>query len=238
MSITSNEIKSFYSGIILSDGTIDKGVHKRALRMRVIKKQFTDYCEEFTEKYTNFEYYTQYKTAYIDNKFVNHKESWNFNIKAHPYFNKLYHLFYDDYRKKYINKEILNCLDLRGLANWYMGDGYITLVGRESNNIKNRRTEICTDCFSKADNDLFASFLKEKFGYDAKVIKHRNFFRISIGLHSAQNFLMDIKPYILPCYHYKLNMKYEIKPEWMRNDYFEFMQELNKAPITFNEVKI
>lgn len=232
MQLNSNELKSFYAGVILGDGTIDKGVHKRSLTMASIQKDFVTYLDDFTKQYTNFETFVKEKNATVDKNGVNHKKHWIFGIRAHPYFNKIYHQFYDDYRKKYINKEILNVLDFRGLANWYMGDGYITLVGKESNNITSRRVQLCTDCFTKSDNELIASWLSEKFGYDTSIIKRQRFYRINIKLKSAQNFLMDIKDFILPCFYYKLDLKFETKPNWMRNDYFEFMLSLNQSAST------
>lgn len=226
--INSTELKSFYSGLIISDGTIDKGVSKRAFSLRTINKDFAEYIKTFTEQHTNFNVRIEYKPAYVN--FCNHKETWVVIIKANPYFAKMYHMFYDDYRKKYINKSMLNWLDLRGLANWYMSDGYCTNVGKTQGNITDCRVEFCNDCFSQSDNELFCKWLTE-FGYKTNPIKRGNVYRARMSLYDAQKFFVDINPFVVPSMKYKLYMG--ITRNWFSEDYLKLKSDILAHELAF-----
>ena len=214
--INSTELKSFYAGLIISDGYIAKGVSNRAFILRTINKDFAEYIESFTQAHTNFTTRIKYLPAKIDNNLVHHKEHWEFSTKAHPYFAKLYHIFYDDYRKKYIHPDMLSWLDLRGLANWYMADGYCTNVGKTKGKIVNCRVEFCNDCFTYDDNLLFCKYMSG-LGYKTNPIKRGNVYRASMSLYDAQRFFVEINQYIVPSMKYKLYMN--IQRPWMTDEY-------------------
>lgn len=221
--INSTELKSFFSGLIISDGYICKGVSKRAFQLKTVNKDFAMYLEDFTNTYTNFKTRVRYLPYRLDANGVNHKEHWEFTIFANPYFAKLYHVFYDDYRKKYINKDMLAWLDLRGLANWYMSDGYCTNVGKTKGNVINCRVEFCNDCFSYEDNLLFCEHLT-KMGYKTNPIKRGKFYRARMGLYDAQKFFVEINSFVVPSMKYKLFM--DIERPWFSQEYLNLKSDI------------
>lgn len=220
----SSELKSFLTGLVLGDGHIDKGVTKRAFRIKSINYDFIDYIETELHATTNFNIIV--KEFPSTDKDGIHRQSYKeLTIKSHPYFAKKYHHFYNDYRKRIISKEALTWITPIGLANWYMSDGYIVNVGINSGKIKDRRVEIATDRYTETDVDKIIEMFETKYGYKMHKVKRREgVFRIRFSLLSAQNFFLLIEPYITPSMRYKILLKYDNKPKWMCDEYFSLIQ--------------
>ena len=231
--ITATELRSFYAGLILSDGTVDKGVSKRAYTQKTINKDFADYIKNFTDTYTNYKSTIRYFPARIDKNKVNHKEHWGFIVKAHPYFAKLYHLFYDDYRTKYLNPKVLKWIDHRGLANWYMSDGYVTNVGKTKGKIVDCRVEFCNDCFTLEENEIFCEMMR-RLGYTTRVVKRGKFYRSRVSLYDAQKMFVDIYPFVVPSMRYKLFMNIDRK--WFTKEYEELKSDILAQGLAFKQV--
>lgn len=222
--MNSSELKSFLTGLILGDGTIDKGVRNRAFRIRSINYDFIDYIYDELSESTPFTINVKEYDAYSKNG-VNHKKHKGLSIKAHPYFAKKYHYFYDDYRKRVITNECLSWLTPIGLANWYMSDGYIVNVGKTKGKIKCCRIEIATDRYKESDVDKIINMFETKYGYKMTKVKRREgVYRIRFAVASAQHFLLMIEPYIVPSMRYKILMPYKSQPKWMCDEYFSLIQ--------------
>lgn len=224
----SNELRGFVTGLILGDGSIDKGVHKRSFEMKSIHKDFVTYVKTILDDITPFNSYIKENNAYIKDG-VSHKKYYRLRVTAHPYFNKLYHYFYNDYRHRKIYAKTLNWLTPRGLANWYMSDGYICLVGKKSNNIYNRRIDICTDRYYIEDVKLMIQMLKSKFDLDCGLVTRDRFHRIRIKSNSYEKFINLIKPYIVPSMLYKLYLGYNNKPNNLSDEAWEYQKYLLSA---------
>jgi len=224
----STELRGFVTGLILGDGTIDKGTNKRAFEIKSINKEFIEYINKVFNDITPFSSYIKELDGYTKNG-VNHKKYYIFRTKAHPYFNKLFHYFYNDYRHRKVYSKTLDWLTPRGLANWYMSDGYICLVGKESNNIYNRRVDICTDRYYKEDVELMIQKLKSKFDLDCSISKRNNRYRIRIKSTSYEKFINLISPYIVPSMYYKLYLGYNNKPNCLSDNAWEFQKYLLSA---------
>ena len=143
----SSELKGFLTGLLIGDGHIDKGVTKRAFRIKSIDIRFIEKIKEELDSCTPFHTYVTYTPQHYSAG-CNHKDSWELNVKAHPYFNKIYHKFYNDYRKRIITKYIPKYMTPYGIATWFMSDGYTCLVGKTKGNIKSRRIDFCTDRYT------------------------------------------------------------------------------------------
>lgn len=226
--INSSELRGFLTGLILGDGFIDKGVHKRSFSIKSIDKNFIIYISDCLDKITNFKWFIRHKDAYINNNCI-HKEYWEFIIKAHPYFNKIYHYFYNDFRHRKIYAKTLHWLTPRGLANWYMSDGYICLVGKTKGIIKYRRVDICTDRYFKEDVILMSKILQSKFNIASSLIKRNNVYRIRIKRESYEPFFNLISPYMIPSMYYKMCLGYVTKPKDFSNTFWELQQSLISA---------
>lgn len=227
--INASELRSFLTGLILGDGTIDKGTNKRSFKIKSINRNFINYIEYVIKNNTCFRYYINEFPEIIDKYNVRHQKYWQFVITSHPYFNKLYHYFYDDYRHRTVYTKTLNWLTPIGLANWYMSDGYICLVGKNTGNIYNRRLDICTDRYKLEDIQKIQNFLQDKFGIKTSINKRGKFYRIRICMESYETFITLIQPYIVPSMLYKLYLGYNNKQRWMSNDFWNFQEYLKSA---------
>lgn len=226
--MNSTKLRGYLTGLILGDGHIDKGVRKRSFRIKSINEDFIKKIEEDLKNSTNFKMQVKsYPSSYQDG--VNRKPYWELTVKAHPYFAKKYHYFYDDYRKRRITTESLHWLNEEGLANWYMCDGYITHVGKTKGVIKDRRVDICTDRYTKSDVEKIQKYFMDKWNFKTSLNKRGNRYRIRMSLMDAQYFFLMIEPHITPSFRYKLNLKYDYQPKWMCDEYYHLMNEIEKC---------
>lgn len=226
--MNSSELKGYLTGLIFGDARIDNGVTKRAIRMRSINKDFVEKIKSDIESCTNFEVVINYNQGKWANG-CNHKDNWELYIKAHPYFAKKYHHFYDDYKHRIASKEALSWLTPNGLANWYMSDGYVCLVGKNSGNIRSRRIDICTDRYSIDTVQKMSNMLKGRFNIDTSIIKRDKFRRLRISQSSYETFINLVKPYMVNSMMYKLYLGYEQQPVWMSNDNWNLQMNLLSA---------
>ena len=225
--MNTSELKGYLTGLILGDGYIDSGVNKRAFRIKSINKDFIEKIKEDIDSCNTFNTYIKHTKGYVDKYKVNHKDYWEFVISAHPYFAKKYHNFYDDYKKRKITTEVINWLTPNGLANWYMSDGYVCLVGIRSGKITGRRIEICTDRYTKNDVFMICKKLNERFNLEFSPIKRGENYRIRLKTKDYSNFINLIKPYIVPSMIYKLYLGYEKQPKWMFDSDWEFQNSIS-----------
>lgn len=224
--MNSSELRGFLTGLILGDGSIDKGITRRAFNIKSVNFDFIDMIELELKSYTNFQITTEIVEARTING-VSHQAFKRLTTKAHPYFAKKYHFFYNDNGSRRITRESLNWLNERGLANWFMSDGYIVLVGKESGIIKDRRVEIATDRYSVHDVEKIKAYFEEVHGYKVHMTKRKEgVYRIRFSLLDAQNFFLLIAPYVVPSMRYKLNLRYDYRPSWMNDDYYNLMNQI------------
>lgn len=222
--MNSSKLKGYLTGLIFGDGYIDKGVTKRAFCIKSINKDFIDKIEKDLISCTNFTIIRKTNLAY-----ENHKENYELRIKAHPYFAKKYHHFYGDKKERIASKESLNWLNDVGLANWYMCDGYITLVGKTKGYIRSRRIELCTDRYELSTIQKMQQALKKNFNIECSIIKRDRFYRLRIKTESYKIFINLVRPYIVNSMLYKLYLGYEQKPKWMDDNMWEYQVYLKSA---------
>ena len=226
--MNSTKLRGYLTGLILGDGSIDKGVQKRSFSIKSINKDFIDKIFKDLREATDFDIKIKEVPMQIKNG-VTHRIYWELRVKAHPYFKKKYNYFYDDYRKRRITKECLSWLNEEGLANWYMSDGYITLVGKTKGEIKSRRVDICTDRYKKEDVEKIKEYFQETWDIKTSLIKRNDVYRIRISLQDSQKFFLLINPYITDSFKYKLNLSYDYQPTWMCDEYYNLMKEIQKC---------
>jgi hypothetical protein len=227
--MNSSQLKSYLTGLILGDAHIDNGVQARALRLKTINEDWANKIYLDISKNTNFKIFLLEHDGRVDSNNVNHKKNWEVYIKAHPYFAKIYHYFYNDHRERKISTESLKDLDWNGWANWYLSDGYIVRVGLESGIIKDRRVQLCTDRYSLKDIEKLQKFMFNSLNIDTTIIKRIDAHRLNIRLNSAQEFFLNIQEYVPQSMQYKLNMCYDYRPKWMSDNYFSLMNSIKSA---------
>ena len=225
----SSELKGYLTGLILGDGRIDNGVTKRAFEIKSIQYDFIQKIKNDIESCSPFKINITHCPEHVGKDNTHHKESWTLRIEAHPYFNKKYHHFYDDYRRRTFSHEATSWLTPNGLANWYMSDGYTCLVGKEKGCIYNRRIDFCTDRYPKFIVERLSKMLSDKFNIQSSVVKRGSFYRIRIKAASYQTFINLIYPYIVPSMQYKLYLGYDYQPKWMEDWTWELQESLKSA---------
>lgn len=227
----SSMLKSYLTGLILGDGYIDKGIAKRGFRIKSTHKDFICRIYEDLSSATDFTIFVNSFPESIGKDGTHHKEYWELSIRAHPYFAKIYHWFYDDFRNRVITKNALDALDWNGWANWYMSDGYITKIGKESEDgiIRDRRVELSTDRYSLSGVEYLSKYISEEIGYKTSVIKRGKAYRLRLSLLSADDFFLNISPFVVDSFRYKLDLAYDYKPSWMSNQYYELMKTVQSA---------
>lgn len=112
--------------------------------------------------------------------------------------------FYPKGIKKVIPTDIENLLvHPLSLAVWYMDDGTL-----DNRNHYHRNAMIATYCFSFEDCRRLAKAIRKNFEFEAKVTKckmrKKAYPRLYIPSKSMPRFISLVKPYIHPCFRYKI----------------------------------
>lgn len=230
--MTSSELKGYLTGLIYGDGFIEGGVTKRGFEIKSINYDFITKIYDDLSSCSNFTMQIKEHPASFRSG-VNRKKYWSLRISAHPYFAKKYHHFYDDYKHRICSYESMKWLNEIGLANWYMSDGYVCLVGKTSGIIRSRRVDICTDRYSKETVVRLIKMLDKNFGIKSSLIKRKkqdkNAYRIRIMMESYEDFFNIIRPHITASMQYKLYLGYEQQPIWMSDMNWQRQVNLKSA---------
>lgn len=236
--MNSSELKGFLTGLMFGDGYIDKGITKRSFRIKTIYQDFAEQIKKNFDDCNVFTTSVKFHKGYIKDN-VNHKDSYEVFVKAHPYFVKKYHHFYDDYKNRIASKESLNWLTPMGLAYWYMSDGYICLVGKTKGFIRDRRVDICTDRYNLETINFLIDMLYNNFNIKCSLIKRDKFYRIRIKRESYLTFYNLIFPYVdnIPSMRYKLYFGFNNKPNWMTEEMWKYQNKLRSATALTNNVE-
>lgn len=141
-----------------------------------------------------------YRTpAFTDKNGVNHKEIFMIETKSHPFFTKLHERWYMHGRKTFSVHDANN-LDWRGLANWYMDDGYIL---NSQDRAQRNTIWLCTDSFTHAEVILLQKILFDNFNLPFNLRKRDKFYRLVLREKFIQQFVDGVKPYVFDSFKYK-----------------------------------
>jgi hypothetical protein len=118
--------------------------------------------------------------------------NYTFRTLGHPKILELVEKLYIN-GKKTVTREYLDLLSPLGLAVWYMDDG-------------SERGMWSTHSFSKQENEIICTYLKEKWNIDSYVywVEKKDLYCILIHNRSLQILRNIIKPYIIPSMLYKI----------------------------------
>lgn len=126
------------------------------------------------------------------------------------------HNFLKLYRKlmytptKTITRKLLDKLDVKGLAVWYMDDGSVSQIKGEDGSIKRTVMTIST-CTSREQNQIFIDYLSEVWGVRFGQRKMKNHFALVCSTKEARKFISIVSPVVnqVDCMKYKLKVKSE-----------------------------
>lgn len=212
-----------FAGLILGDGYLGKGKTKHYFEIKSINE---DFIQLITNVINNSYYKFNYTVSTIPPHYscgCNHKECWVLNIASDPFFNELYDNSFSDSGRIVTNK-LLSYLNPIGIAMWYMSDGYICLVGKESGTIKNRRIDICTDRYKLEDVNKIKEYFINNYSIDFSVITRGTTYRLRVRQVDYEKFIDLISLYIVESMSKKLYLGYPKKPLWMSNNGWEFQE--------------
>lgn len=216
VAVERSEFKGILAGMILGDGCLSLSGGKNAfLRIQHTESQkdYLDYKAEILRQLTNVTSYT-IKPSGVRNP----NTQYACKTKRHPLFTRMYEIVYIN-KSKEVNLTWLSWLNEHGLAIWYMDDG--SLVKNYSCNksgkkrIYSRVVYLNTCSFSLKQNQLIQKFLKDKFGlvFNIKLTSIKTgYYRLVAGAKTANKLFEIIRPYIVPCMEYKLDMQYQQQP--------------------------
>lgn len=127
------------------------------------------------------------------------RQSIWFKTYSHPSLVFYYNQFYGSFDgKKAIPFSLVKNLTPISIAYWYMDDG--------SFNKRDKTFVLHTQSFSYADLIALSEILTSKYGFLLSLHRDGKKWKLYVKKESSNDFLNLIKPYILPCFYYKLGL--------------------------------
>lgn len=187
-------------GTVLGDASISKSRAAKtySLHFGHCAKQlnYGRYKKEMLSSLTPFrEHINIQKKKYKQIKFCS---------RAHPIYSTLRDEFYITDRegrvRKRVSEKIMSQLTVCGLALWYQDDGRLKFENGFGSPM------LCTDCFSKEENELMAQSLMVSFGLEWTIVKHeKKYYRLRLKNRFKSKFFDMIDSYIHESMRYKVN---------------------------------
>ena len=220
-SIKLNErILQILDGVILSDGTYNFG-----------GKDNKTASLQLTQKTESREWLDSLKTVF-ENKIECSINERTTKLKGKSFsqcvFKTRYYKEFGDEKKRWYPKgKKIVPRDIRltplVLAHWYMGDGSLDVTNRTKSGKKFYRIVLCTECFTKKENEFLKHKLKKIYGWNFTISKIRN---NKYRLRNSQpkdvkDFLKKTESYKIECFNDKwaalFDTKYKpIKVKWTK----------------------
>ena len=121
--------------------------------------------------------------------------------------------------KKTITRNLLNWLDERGVAIWYMDDGCININTSKQRSSIQHTIKIAT-CVDQKTVNIIINYFKEKWGIDFRTFSEGSgtFSIASCSEEDCKKFIEIVKPYVkqVPSLLYKIRSNYT-KEEFLKN---------------------
>ncbi len=137
---------------------------------------------------------------FIPKSTFNSKTYVRFRTVRHPFFTHLYEILYP-LGKKTISWKYLENLTPLSLAVWAMDDGSLSVVKKQSCSF-----HFCSHGFSKNENEIIISFLKEVYGLKAKLGIYKEYFYIRLIKSETEKLIRLVRPHIIESMKYKIDL--------------------------------
>jgi hypothetical protein len=205
----SNEDKKFIIACILGDGCINSRIINNTVQCRFMLRHSNKQFDYFIWKVNELKRILDKKQAknseysYEDNSGRSKILSVRFE-RNHPYFKTLHKFIYPN-NKKTFSKKVLNRLNAKGLAIWFMDDG--SLYNAKYNNKYSKCTARLNTYLSKEENEIIIKYFMEKWNIRWVLEKEKQFYRLRCNTTEFRKFVEIIKDYIVPSMFYKINIK-------------------------------
>lgn len=210
--------KSVIFGTMLGDASISDGKGRNTLLRVAHGVDQKDYL---------FHKYEIFKEVANPPRFYDRGEDgsfWNFNTVRHPAWQKVWAVFHENsrtkklnggrsYSPKVVNEKVLNALDDRGVAFWWMDDGNVSFHFNKETGQWREYAKLATCDFTIEENELMLSWFKRTYGACGTVSMQRvqKTERVYPLLYfSWQEFLkivMRVSPFVPSCMSYKMEVQ-------------------------------
>ena len=175
--------------MLLGDGSINS---VNGFRMTHCEKQ-KDFLQWKVNQLNQYGIRNNGVQSYVSTKGYKVGETYYYTrLYVNPFIKVLRRVYYKTQHKNIANRQMLNRLDARGLAIWFMDDG--CLNHRKDFSLYAR---IAT-CMSKADNQILIDYFEEVWGVKFYTISEgKGTYSLCCGTANAIKFIDIIKPYVL-----------------------------------------
>ena len=187
------ESRNLLIALLLGDGTIS---NNNVFKLSHCKEQ-RDYLEWKIEQLKNAGLRNNGLKEYISIKGYNiGKKVYYTQLNIIPFIKVLRRVFYKPY-KKLGNRKLLNRLDAKGIAIWYMDDGHIN-YRKTNGKVHGFYIKIAT-CIPKEELQIIIDYFKEVWNIEFYMFhegKKENSYSLCCGTKEGIKFINIVKPYV------------------------------------------
>lgn len=187
------ESRNLLIALLLGDGTIS---NNNVFKLSHCKEQ-RDYLEWKIEQLKNAGLRNNGLKEYISIKGYNiGKKVYYTQLNIIPFIKVLRRVFYKPY-KKLGNRKLLNRLDAKGIAIWYMDDGHIN-YRKTNGKVHGFYIKIAT-CIPKEELQIIIDYFKEVWDIEFYMFhegKKENSYSLCCGTKEGIKFINLVKPYV------------------------------------------
>ena len=187
------ESRNLLIALLLGDGTIS---NNNVFKLSHCKEQ-RDYLEWKIEQLKEAGLRNNGLKEYISVKGYNiGKKVYYTQLNIVPFIKVLRRVFYKPY-KKLGNRKLLNRLDAKGIAIWYMDDGHIN-YRKTNGKVHGFYIKIAT-CIPKEELQIIIDYFKEVWDIEFYMFhegKKENSYSLCCGTKEGIKFINIVKPYV------------------------------------------
>lgn len=187
------ESRNLLIALLLGDGTIS---NNNVFKLSHCKEQ-RDYLEWKIEQLKNAGLRNNGLKEYISIKGYNiGKKVYYTQLNIIPFIKVLRRVFYKPH-KKLGNRKLLNRLDAKGIAIWYMDDGHIN-YRKTNGKVHGFYIKIAT-CIPKEELQIIIDYFKEVWDIEFYMFhegKKENSYSLCCGTKEGIKFINIVKPYV------------------------------------------
>lgn len=187
------ESRNLLIALLLGDGTIS---NNNVFKLSHCKEQ-RDYLEWKIEQLKEAGLRNNGLKEYISVKGYNiGKKVYYTQLNIVPFIKVLRRVFYKPY-KKLGNRKLLNRLDAKGIAIWYMDDGHIN-YRKTNGKVHGFYIKIAT-CIPKEELQIIIDYFKEVWNIEFYMFhegKKENSYSLCCGTKEGIKFINIVKPYV------------------------------------------
>ena len=199
-----NNEKALLLGMLLGDGCLKTKKHKESTYYEYVLCHSTKQQAYLEYKLDLFHKIVGGKRPNLSYENSKLGSSCRFS-RCHKDFRFLHRLLYSKDNKKFITRQVLDCLNEQSLALWYMDDGGVKPSFRVDGSISSCQMVLSTYC-SEEQAGIIINWFREKYGILVRKLFHKKSqsYYLSFNTTEGRKFDELISPFIIPSMEYKL----------------------------------